>query len=178
MEGFLKQVPLSSERLLNIVKQPIFIAQYDASGNYNLHYMLNSFIKIKGNSFNIIMHLRNENKKPKRLSIMNFFIISNSLSEKYENNPVRLFLACLDNYGLNLNINGKIKKIFAFEKIVGSEESLESFNFLSLAENKPPDSYAILTHAVYENKNTMLANFTYGVNRTKYMKYLQELLEP
>ncbi len=177
VEDIVHQIPISKKELLDVVKQPISIMKYSAPKNPHSHYLFNSFVKINEYDFNIIMHLRNENKKLNTLFVMSIFIVPNSLSEKYENNPVRLFLACLDNWGVNLQINGKIKKIFALEKITGDEKFLEAFNFLSIAEDEIPKKYNILTSVVYENKNTMLADFTYGVNNIKYMEDLNQLFE-
>ncbi len=176
LDVFLEQLPISKKELLDAAKKPINIQEYSVKKSSSIQYLLNTEIKINNNIFNVVMHLRNEDSKPNKLFIMSVFIVSKSFSEKYVDNPVRLFLACLDNYGISLIINGKIKKIFALERIEGDAEFLEAFNFLSFAE-EAPEQYTILTSVTYENKNTMIADFTYGINDTKYMKHMQELLE-
>ena len=176
LDNFLKQLSLSQKELINVARKAISIQKYSVEKSSFTQYLLNTEITVNNNVFNIVMHLCNKDREPNNLSIVSFFIVSKSFSGKYLGSPVRLFLACLDNYGISLIINGKIKKIFALERIEGEEEFLEAFNFLSFAE-EAPKQYSILTSVTYENKNTMIADFTYGINSTKYMKNIQELLE-
>ena len=174
----LSSLPLSQEELINLCYNPLRLAAFQGySPDSRENYLLNALITIDGDTYYIFSHLTNETGRENSLSIVTVFIVSQELGVKYADNPARSFLFCLDKYGMDIEINGKTKKIFGKETVLLSKPFDGNLNFLKVNNvDKKGKFYFSLALKVTTEKSIEM-EFVYGVNMTKYLEELNKIIK-
>ena len=180
LKTFLPSFPFKPDELISQCKKPINLVLFQGfSIDSRENYLLTSSIKIGdgASTYYVLIHLSNETGKENSLSILSVFVFSQGSDAEHIENPARLFLECLDEYGLDIEINGKVKKVYGKEKILLSEPFDGNLNFLQV-RNTDQNSKYLVSFAIKITKDQSIdMEFVYGVNYTKYFEYLRDVVK-
>jgi hypothetical protein len=112
----------------------------------------------------LIYHLavNRENKKMIDIQTILTFNIS-----KYKNNPTRLFLNVLDDYGIDLTIDNETRRFFKYVKILNKNVQGE-LNLIHAPEIGK-DSFSIQTNLM-RTEYGAIVKYAYGINHTIYLE--------
>lgn len=170
IKQFIKQINITIPEFISLCKRPDYVTYVDDSQSF----FITSHLKIGNKQKIVLAHLSNSstidtNTKvlgysdrtrifrtgayPKSDSNKNefdiriFFILSKEKFGNLFNNPIQLFIKCLDLYGANIEINHVVKKFFRnsvlpphieltpdFYKIIGDSESSRTVSAVSLSD--------------------------------------------
>ena len=98
-------------------------------------------------------------------------VVLNKFGERYYENPVRAFLTCLNDYGVEITIDGKRKKLFNKITIPKDRNKGEIMKG-HYVEGEP--MYLSVAQKIDKNHSVYI-EFAYGINVHKYSEELKKL---
>ncbi len=173
-ESLIKVLESSTLQSADVIKSCMrpdnlaFFKGYSKESREN--YMLMTSINIRKNKYNVVAHLGNVSGKENELSVCTYFILTTETD--IINDPVRTFLFCLDKYGLDIEINGIVKKIFGNEVVQLNKTFDGSMDFIKVKNTNNDDFELNMTFKIIKESFIEL-EFVYGVNNKKYSSDLE-----
>lgn len=178
LKDFPKVFPLPDGELIKLCYKPLTLKYFKGQPDVlRDNYLLTCKAFIKGVEYTLVVHLTDETEKKDELSIAIVFVLSTESDEKYEDAPERAFLECIDKYGLDIEINGKSKRIFEKETIILRNPLNQDFTeYFKVLNHPSTESYLVSATIDNSNAGKIDLEFVYGVNITRYLNDLDEII--
>jgi len=177
LQDHIESFPLNSNELIDLCKKPTILSSFNGySKDSRENYILISTAVLKECPYHVVIHLSNESGKNNELSISTVFLLTSNNLNKYIENPVMAFLSQLDIYGLDININEKTKKLFGKEIVELPKEFDGKLNFVNILNVSKMDKYTLSLSLKLISNKCIEMEFVYGINYTKYLLDLKEII--
>ncbi len=162
---FLPDFRFTQRELLRIAHNPSYLAYIKGYSVDSRETYISTAIR---DEKVFLMQLSDEEGKRQKLGITAVFTFKKNSIPAIDN-PTRLFLSCLDNYGIDIEINGRVKRIFDREVVHLSSPFKDYGQIMKVPLTKGEKTQFQAYIKLSSDRRTVELEFVYGVNWTKYL---------
>lgn len=152
----LKDIRISLNGINSWLENPEFVILFRTE--HNKDYLCTKVVQNEGIKKVLLYHI---NKEPFGLEVKSIFLLSYNRFNNMVNNPIRLFLFMVNEYGIDIIINNTTKKFH-----IEIESPDGNCEFRSPKKNTKIIGYTI-GKTISPNKHVF--HFAYGINLTSYV---------
>lgn len=171
------ELPFTEKELLTACKSPIAVMKPKNDGNWgNQHYLNIAAIKINGIDHKLSYHLSCDAMGTGNCTLNAAFIVTDDFLDQYERSPALLFQACIDQYGVDIEIAGDVNRLYERNSVqLDNSFKLDASNINSVIKIRgtPGADYAMYYPVMLDADNVLHMEFLYGVDVTKYLAKLK-----